>query len=174
MHSLALVLASLAVALAHPHALHDHPEERGSLLSSLGISDWAQPAGHPTHGLFRRQAKGGTHTPSPVSRSLNLTASVLVGYPDFIPDATQMPQAWKDALAAATSAGLVPNIVQTKDGVYPAGTNPADPTICASAYECRGEGDIWDAPDGMLGVSFDDVSFISLPRLARVLIMGLA
>lgn len=44
-----------AAALVYSHPLgHDHVE-RGSLLSVLGIKDWAQPRGHPVEKLFERQ-----------------------------------------------------------------------------------------------------------------------
>jgi len=31
-----------------------------------------------------------------------------------------------------------------------------DPLVCSSAGRCQAEGDIWDAPDGRVGLNFDD------------------
>jgi peptidoglycan/xylan/chitin deacetylase (PgdA/CDA1 family) len=39
---------------------------------------------------------------------------------------------------------------------YPAGTNPNDPIVCSATYKCKHPDDIWDAPDGYVGISFDD------------------
>lgn len=75
------------------------------------------------------------------------------------PDPTAMPEAWQDALTALENSGLIPDItLTTGSGTYPHGTSGASKTVCNSAAMCRADGDIWDAPDGMLGVSFDDVS----------------
>ncbi|KAG9017524.1 hypothetical protein FRB90_000949 [Tulasnella sp. 427] len=145
-----------AAALVYSHPIdHDHEHvERGSLLSSFGIKDWSQPKGHPVERLFERQA----------ASSFN-----AANYPDGNPDPTAMPDAWKQALAQAVAAGQIPNIVQTTDGVYPSGVDPTSPEICASSVECRYENgtlpDIWDAPDGMLGVSFDDGPTPASPQL---------
>ena len=75
-----------------------------------------------------------------------------------------MPQAWKDALAAAENAGLIPDLQlsEPKEGRYPKGVNASSPEYCNAATGCRAEGDIWDAPDGMMGISFDDVSLSPL------------
>jgi chitin deacetylase len=72
-----------------------------------------------------------------------------------------MPQAWKDALSAAVQAGKIPNIPPTSDPnngnpVYPSGYNPSSPQVCSATYKCRITGDIWDAPQGVIGISFDD------------------
>ncbi|KAG8859305.1 hypothetical protein FRB96_004520 [Tulasnella sp. 330] len=81
-----------------------------------------------------------------------------------------MPAAWKQALASAVTAGLIPNIVRSNaQGNYPAGTNSGSKTICNSAAQCREEGDVWDAPDGKLGVSFDDGPTESSPALYKFL-----
>ncbi|KIO34382.1 carbohydrate esterase family 4 protein [Tulasnella calospora MUT 4182] len=155
MFSSARILSLLsAAALVYSHPVdHDHAE-RGSLLSTFGIKDWAQPEGHPVAKLFARQATG---------------AFNAANYPDGNPDPTAMPDAWKQALSQAVAAGDIPNVVQTKDGVYPSSVDPNSAEICASAYQCRYEEgdlpDIWDAPDGMLGVSFDDGPTPASPKL---------
>jgi len=40
--------------------------------------------------------------------------------------------------------------------VYPNGTDPASSDVCSATYQCRGVGDIWDAPAGTVALSFDD------------------
>lgn len=82
-------------------------------------------------------------------------------YPPGKPDVTKMPQEWIEALANAVSAGLIPNITLSNEGNYGSGVNASSVEICSSTDQCRGDGDIWDAPDGMLGVSFDDVRVYS-------------
>ncbi|KAG9005329.1 hypothetical protein FRB94_001620 [Tulasnella sp. JGI-2019a] len=67
-----------------------------------------------------------------------------------------MPATWIQALAAVEAQGLIPNITQTNAGVYPKGVDPTSKEICNAAAQCVAPGDIWNAPDGMLGVSFDD------------------
>ncbi|KAG8899834.1 hypothetical protein FRC00_000861 [Tulasnella sp. 408] len=76
-----------------------------------------------------------------------------------------MPQAWKDALAKAVAAGQIPQVPLTNAGNYPKGTDAADPKVCNSAAECKVDGDIWAAPDGMLGLNFDDGPTDASPRL---------
>lgn len=88
-----------------------------------------------------------------------LYAAWIARYPAGTPSADTMPQEWKDALATAESAGLIPNLtLSNSQGNYPKGINAGNGSYCNSATQCRADGDIWDAPDGMLGVSFDDVS----------------
>ena len=84
-------------------------------------------------------------------------------YPAGTPDADAMPQAWKDALTAALQAGKIPNIPPSSDSnkkngspVYPPGYNPYSPQVCSGTYKCRIAGDVWDAPPGVIGISFDD------------------
>lgn len=82
-------------------------------------------------------------------------------YPASTPDANAMPQAWKDALAAAEKAGKIPNIPPSSSSnkgnpVYPSGYDPLSAQVCSATYKCRIAGDIWDAPQGVIGISFDD------------------
>lgn len=73
-----------------------------------------------------------------------------------------MPRAWTDALDAAIAAGKIPNIPiatnssTTGEPTYGKGTEPAQADICSSTAQCRIEGDIWDAPAGVIGIGFDD------------------
>lgn len=72
-----------------------------------------------------------------------------------------LPQAWIDALSAATLAGKIPDIPQSTstnglDPVYPLGYDPISPNVCSSTAKCVTPGDIWDAPPGVVALSFDD------------------
>lgn len=72
-----------------------------------------------------------------------------------------MPQSWKDALNIAVQAGKIPNIPpgkQSSPSSNPTyGTlNPNGPQVCSATYGCRIAGQVWDAPQGVIGISFDD------------------
>jgi chitin deacetylase len=74
-----------------------------------------------------------------------------------------MPQAWKDALNAAVAAGLIPNDAPSHlDGqggqpTYATGVDPNSPnSVCSGTYKCKLPGQIWDSPEGVWGISFDD------------------
>jgi hypothetical protein len=73
-----------------------------------------------------------------------------------------MPQAWKDALNAAVQAGKIPNIPQPTPmspgtvPVYPSGVNPAGPDVCSWSYGCLPNNTIYNAPQGVVGLAFDD------------------
>lgn len=72
-----------------------------------------------------------------------------------------MPQAWTDALSAAISAGKIPDIpvsTQSAPSTTPEyeGQDPSKQPICSASAHCRLPGQIWDAPSGVVGISFDD------------------
>ena len=72
---------------------------------------------------------------------------------------TYIPQPWLDALQDAVSSGAIPDIpISTlTDGNPTYGDqDPNGPDICSGTYQCRGKDKIWDAPDGMIGLSVDD------------------
>lgn len=82
-------------------------------------------------------------------------------YPQSTPDPNALPKQWVDALNAAVAAGKIPDIPPSNptDGnpVYPNGLDPNSDAICSSTYKCRKNTEIvWDAPDGVFGISFDD------------------
>ena len=82
-----------------------------------------------------------------------------------------MPQAWTDALNAAVQAGKIPDLdpsSQSSPGANPTydGGNPNDPSICSATYQCRIAGQIWDAPDGVLGLGFDDGPLVSIVMIS--------
>jgi chitin deacetylase len=72
-----------------------------------------------------------------------------------------MPAAWSASLAAAVAAGAIPDIpLSTLNAagttVYAGGLDPNGPKVCSATYGCRIAGDVWDAPDGVYALGFDD------------------
>lgn len=69
---------------------------------------------------------------------------------------------WLNALNSEKQAGRIPSLKPSLKTVagnieYPRGMNGSDPnTICSWTIGCRSHADITDAPDGMMGISFDD------------------
>ncbi|KAG8774542.1 hypothetical protein FRC12_001928, partial [Ceratobasidium sp. 428] len=68
---------------------------------------------------------------------------------------------WTDALAAAKAAGKIPTDcpVASAGGTYrnSSGTiNPNSPQICSSAAQCRSPDQVYDVPDNIVAISFDD------------------
>ncbi|KAF8909440.1 hypothetical protein CPB85DRAFT_1519372, partial [Mucidula mucida] len=112
---------------------------------------WYQDEDHAVHKLFKRGSTDGVNYPDVGSPTWTSA------YPAFSPDPSAMPQEWKDALADAVSAGVIPDIPVTTVindwATYPDGNDAGGPVICSSFVQCRGEGDIWDAPDGKIGIA---------------------
>lgn len=129
---------------------HDHVSQ-GTLPSA-----WYHEDDHPVHALFRRGATRSTSFPDVGSLTW------VSAYPAGTPDSNAIPQAWKDALKKAVHDGKIPNIASTKQTapntvpVYDLSVNPNDPNVCAASHGCRNPGDIYDAPRGIIGISFDD------------------
>ncbi len=73
-----------------------------------------------------------------------------------------MPQAWKDALNNAVQAGKIPNIAPALQSApnsapnYDPSVNPSSPQVCSASHGCRNTGDIYDPPQGVMSVAFDD------------------
>ncbi|KDQ07998.1 carbohydrate esterase family 4 protein [Botryobasidium botryosum FD-172 SS1] len=122
---------------------------------AVSAGNWHHPRGHPVHDLFKRQnATGGF----PAVGSAAWTAA----YPSNI-NTTTVPAAWMTAYTNAKNAGLIPNLAPTTlvngNPTYATGVDPMSATVCSSTDQCRINGtttQIWDAPDGMIGVAFDD------------------
>ncbi|KAI9467095.1 carbohydrate esterase family 4 protein [Lactarius psammicola] len=136
-----------------------HPGHSHEIRSPLPET-WFHPRGHPVHSLFRRQTGSGPPTDGITYPQVG-TPTWAAAYPASTPDANAMPQAWKDALSAAVQAGKIPNIPPSSDPnnanpVYPSGYDPYSPQVCSATYKCRIAGDVWDAPQGVIGISFDD------------------
>ncbi|KAF8272073.1 hypothetical protein EI94DRAFT_1865105, partial [Lactarius quietus] len=119
---------------------------------------WYHRDDHPAHALFRRQAA----TPTAPSDFPQVgTPAWVAAYPSLTPDSSAMPQSWKDALNIAVQAGKIPNIplsTQSNPTANPTygSLSPTDPSVCSGTYGCRIPGQIWDAPNGTIGISFDD------------------
>ncbi|KAG9123464.1 hypothetical protein FRC07_014908 [Ceratobasidium sp. 392] len=154
MHGLTAVLALIAAApavLAHPLDTA-HVEKRG-----LGAR-WYHEESHPVHRLFARQ---NSSNPYPQVGSPEWTKK----YPPGKLSTAGIPTGWIDALNAAVSAGKIPSNVpiSTQSGggapTYKNATKNMDPAkqpICSSSSQCTGDGQIYDVPDGIVAISFDD------------------
>ncbi|KAF8607717.1 chitin deacetylase [Ceratobasidium sp. AG-I] len=145
------LLAAPAV-LAHPVG-QNHVEARG-----LGAR-WYHEADHVAHRLFARQnASTGGY---PTVGSPEWTKK----YPSGKLTVAGIPSGWIDALNKAVSSGLIPSNVPvaTQSGggapTYKNSTgsmNPGKQPICSSSSQCTGDGQIYDVPDGIVAISFDD------------------
>lgn len=158
---LALVRVLLSSSSVHAAAIpiHDDDDTHGHGHASQGPlpDSWYQDDDHFAHTLFRRQttasASGFPDVGSP---------TWAAAYPVGTPDSNAMPQAWKDALNAAVQAGKIPNIPRPTQQspstvpVYPTGVNPASPDVCSWSYGCRLNDTIFNAPQGVVGLAFDD------------------
>ena len=149
---LLLPLSSTVYGAAIPRNDNDHDHvSQGALPNS-----WYHDDDHPAHALFRRQA-----TPSSSFPTVG-DPTWAAAYPAGTPDSNAMPQAWKDALNNAVQAGKIPNIAPPTTTApntvptYAANVNPNDPSVCSTSHGCRNPGDIFDAPQGVIGISFDD------------------
>ncbi|KAI0254781.1 hypothetical protein BJV78DRAFT_1370340 [Lactifluus subvellereus] len=163
---LALLLACIGSALPS----HSH----GSRSALPGT--WFHPPGHPVHALFRRQ-NGTALSTDGISYPPVGSPTWAAAYPSSTPDAGAMPQAWKDALNTAVQAGKIPNVPISSGPnngmpVYPPGSNPNSPQVCSATYKCRIQGDVWDAPQGVIGISFDDGPLPPSDRLYNFLQMN--
>ncbi|KAF7336166.1 Carbohydrate esterase family 4 protein [Mycena venus] len=157
MHILALLVfpfLSTASVLQRPRD-HEHPHNVEKRLPST----WYHHPDHPVHSLFRRGDTDGV-TYAPVGSD-----EWAAGYPPdppASPDVKTMPAAWLAALNDAIARKAIPEIPLTTapseddNPVYPKGVDPNSPEICSSTYQCRIDGQVWDAPDSTLGLSFDD------------------
>ncbi|KAH7914353.1 carbohydrate esterase family 4 protein [Hygrophoropsis aurantiaca] len=140
----------LAGTLAHSTTAHDSH----TLNRRVSNGTWYQPDDHPAHALFKRGNTDGIAY-APVG-----SPEWLAGYPNGPADVTQLPKVWLDALQAAETAGKIPKIpvstmIAGGEPTYE-GLDPNKPEVCSTTYQCRSSNDIWDAPDGMLALSFDD------------------
>ncbi|KAI0268178.1 hypothetical protein BC834DRAFT_868282 [Gloeopeniophorella convolvens] len=148
---LSLSLSVVALPAPEPH-VHDDVSQR-----SLPAR-WYHDDSFHAHALFRRQAA----TPTDPSGFPQVgTPAWAAAYPSDTPNSNNMPQAWKDALNTAVQAGKIPNIAPSKQsspGANPTygNLNPSSAQVCSGTYGCRIPGQVWDAPAGVLGVSFDD------------------
>jgi hypothetical protein len=157
------LLSVVSAAVIPPHDTHTHDNVPQGVLPDR----WYHPEDHPAHALFRRQAP----TPAQPSAFPEVGSSTwAAAYPASTPDSSAMPQAWIDALNIAVQAGKIPNIPVSQQSNPTAGPtygsiSPTDPSICSASYGCRIPGQWWDAPNGTIGISFDDGPLaVSSPR----------
>lgn len=163
-----LLTASILPAHAHKH--------HGALPDT-----WYHTRDHPVHALFRRSGNNiptdghdyppvGSaglllirHPPRVLADLLHLKAwqnEYPVGPFGTPVDPNAMPQFWTDFIETAIQEGKIPDIPQTTlvngNPTYPNGFDPSSPEVCSGDVQCRIQGDIWDAPDGVVGIGFDD------------------
>ncbi|OAX43494.1 carbohydrate esterase family 4 protein [Rhizopogon vinicolor AM-OR11-026] len=136
---------------------------------TLPLNKWYHEYDHPVHTLFKRGAVGDA-----ISYSAVGTPEWATGFPPGVPDTASLPQAWVDALNAAVKAGKIPDTpVSTGSNgmnpVYPTGYDPMSQTVCSSTYKCVIPGDLWNAPAGVVGLSFDDGPQPASPQLYQFL-----
>ncbi|KAJ7781239.1 glycoside hydrolase/deacetylase [Mycena metata] len=124
---------------------HDHSHTSSKRLPST----WYQRSDHSVHNLFRR----GSATDGIVYAEVG-SPTWSAAYPQSTPYSTVMPAEWLDALNAAIFP--FPTNLPGENPTYPSGFDPNGDVVCSATYKCRNPGDIWDAPDGMVGISFDD------------------
>ena len=172
-----LCITLLLSFLAFPSAASALPAH--ALEDREALSDtWYHARDHPVHALFRRDIPTDGHVYPEVGSSgllsirhpprvladlLHLKAwqNTYPDPPDGTPvDPNAMPQFWKNFIATAIKEGKIPNIPQTTlvNGLptYPNGFDPTSPEVCSGDEQCRIGGDIWDAPNGQVAISFDD------------------
>ncbi|KAH9179607.1 hypothetical protein EDB89DRAFT_2224651 [Lactarius sanguifluus] len=150
------LLSAVSAAVIPSHDTHDHDHDHVS--QRLLPDQWYHADDHPAHALFRRQA--GT-PPDPSAFPQVGTPAWAAAYPASTPDSNAMPQSWKDALNNAVQAGKIPNYPparQSSPNANPTygSLNPSGPQVCSASYGCRIAGQVWDAPQGVIGISFDD------------------
>ncbi|KAJ6548224.1 chitin deacetylase [Mycena vulgaris] len=150
-----LLLPLLSAASVHPQRSHEHSHNAAKRLPTT----WYHHSDHPVHSLFKRggATDGVTY---PTVGSDEWQSAYPAGPPDS-PDPKSMPAEWTAALNDAIARKAIPDIpvatnVPNNNPVYPTGVDPTGPQICSATYGCRIDGDVWDAPEGYLGISFDD------------------
>ncbi|TCD66980.1 hypothetical protein EIP91_000660 [Steccherinum ochraceum] len=154
--SLSLLLSaawgfSLVSAAVVPHDIHDHAPTRTSLPSR-----WYHEDDHPAHKLFKRGQPGDGVTYASVG-----SPEWSAPYPQSTPNPSALPQVWVDALNAAVAAGTIPNIppstLNNGNPVYPNGLDALSDQVCSSYSKCNKDPNVvWNAPDGVFGIGFDD------------------
>lgn len=159
-----MVFSALSALLFLPLLVLSHPTPHpdgsdGDVVMRSLPARWYHERGHPVEQLFKRQ--NGSIPNDGVNYPAVGTPEWAAGYPPVPPDSTKMPIEWTNALNQAVAAGKIPNTPQATASpsgtpVYPGGTNPTDPSICSGSYGCFGPEDIWNGPDGVLALAFDD------------------
>ncbi|KAJ7654289.1 hypothetical protein B0H17DRAFT_1099998 [Mycena rosella] len=149
-----LLLPLLSTASVHNHRSHDHSHDAAKRLPNT----WYHRSDHPVNSLFKRGAATDGVTYAVVGAD-----GWAAGYPAGPPatlDPSSMPAEWTAALNDAVARKAIPDVPVSTNAngspVYPTGVDPNSPEVCSATFKCRIAGDIWDAPDGYVGISFDD------------------
>ncbi|CAE6451148.1 unnamed protein product [Rhizoctonia solani] len=143
-----------------------------SSLALTAVASWDHDprlADHSVHKLFSRQA-----TFAPVG-----SVEWRSKFPKGSLGAIATPQAWLDAMNTAITDGRIPSYenvpVAVTSGTYHSnnGTalNGSKTPICSSAAGCKDDTQIYDAPDGIVAISFDDgplLASLALYKFLRV------
>ncbi|KAJ7119121.1 hypothetical protein C8R44DRAFT_878626 [Mycena epipterygia] len=150
-----LVLPLISAGSVYERDDHSHSHSTAKRLPGT----WYHREDHPVHALFKRGAATDGVAYAPVGS--DAWTNAYPPGPPGAPDVKAMLAEWTAALNGAMASGAIPDIpVATNDPndnpVYPTGSDPNSPEICSATYKCRIAGDIWDAPDGHVGISFDD------------------
>jgi len=147
---LALPLVQAAILSERSAGYNDAP------IARTPSSAWFHSSDHPVHRLFKRQSiptDGVTYAPVGSTEWTN-------AYPPGLPDTSKLPQEWVNALNAAVAAGSIPNLAPSLNNAAGVptykGLNPNSPQVCSGTYQCQISGDIWNAPEGYIGLGFDD------------------
>ncbi|KAJ7129671.1 hypothetical protein C8R44DRAFT_777382 [Mycena epipterygia] len=149
---LTLLLLPLLSTASLRHRHDDHAHTAAKRLPST----WYHRDDHPVNALFKRGAATDGVTYADVG-----SPTWSAAYPVSTPDSKAMPAEWLNALNAAVSSSAIPNIppstnVPMQNPTYPTGFDPNGAVVCSATYKCRNPGDVWDAPDGYVGIGFDD------------------
>ncbi|KAJ7368305.1 carbohydrate esterase family 4 protein [Mycena albidolilacea] len=150
------LLSVLLFPLLSTAAPSGHRDDHAHTVSKRLPSTWFHRSDHPVHELFGRGAATDGATYAQVG-----SPTWAAAYPESTPDSKAMPSKWLDALNAAVAAGSIPDIpastnLPNQNPTYPSGFDPNGAVVCSATYKCRNPGDIWDAPDSHIGISFDD------------------
>lgn len=144
------------LVLAHPTP---NPDDSGFEFVGRSLPErWYHEPGHPVEKLFNRQNVPTDGVNYPAVGTPEWTA----GYPSVPANPAGVPQEWTDALNEAVAAGKIPNIppssvnAATSQVTYPNGINPSDPSVCSATFGCFAPTDVWNGPDGVLAIGFDD------------------
>ncbi|KAJ7095385.1 carbohydrate esterase family 4 protein [Mycena belliarum] len=151
-----MLLLTLFVLPLLTSASLDFRDDHAHTAAGILPGSWHHRTDHPVHALFKRGPETDGITYAEVG-----SPAWSAAYPARTPDSKAMPKEWLDALKAAVSASHIPAIpvatnLPNSNPTYPAGFDPKGTVVCSATYKCRNSGDIWDAPDNTIGISFDD------------------
>ncbi|KAJ7215941.1 carbohydrate esterase family 4 protein [Mycena pura] len=121
---------------------------------------WYHRDDHHVNALFKRV--GATDGVTYAAIGSDAWVKAYPAGPPESPDPNAMPSEWLAALNDAVARKAIPAIPvatshpDTGIPTYPAGFDPNGPQVCSATYGCRIDGDVWDAPNGHVALSFDD------------------